>query len=226
MKLDDSQTGQTIGSDGCSLACLAMILTLACQNMNMVDVNGNPVTYTPSTLNNLMNITPGCAIMDANGNCTGYKLQSLLDTVSADSFSRDATLIGGLSFSPSWEWIYNDVSGGQSLDGALQPGNINSAYMINFALQMGMPTEVRVANNTHSLLVVGYNYALGFMVVDPAAKNPQLVPFSSLYQYNNTIDGWDQFYLVNVPEPSILAMLGIGAVSLLAYNWRRQRAKA
>jgi hypothetical protein len=74
--------------------------------------------------------------------------------------------------------------------------------------------------------VVGYNYALGFMVVDPAAKNPQLVPFSSLYQYNNTIDGWDQFYLVNVPEPSILAMLGIGAVSLLAYNWRRQRAKA
>jgi hypothetical protein len=39
-------------------------------------------------------------------------------------------------------------------------------------------------------------------------------------------DGDELFYPFGVPEPSSLALLGLGAVSLLAREWRRRTAKA
>jgi hypothetical protein len=49
-----------------------------------------------------------------------------------------------------------------------------------------------------------------------------LSPFSLGGDSNN--DG--TIFSVTVPEPSTLALLGIGAVSLLAYAWRRPKLDA
>ncbi len=49
------------------------------------------------------------------------------------------------------------------------------------------------------------------------------------YQWNGVWTGWfwtNEGHAVPVPEPPTAALLGIGAVSLLAYAWRRRGRKA
>ena len=79
-----------------------------------------------------------------------------------------------------------------------------------------------------------------FVSPDPLFTGPTTNPTLSVIEadgngcgfYPNGSSDYGSFqaveshYASSVPEPSTLALLGVGAIGLLAYAWRRRRAKA
>jgi len=180
--------------------------------------NGNyntGVPYPPSVPSSQM-----FGFRDTNANGIPDILDTPPSLTGSNSGSNSAT--GLFKFSGSVEVTQlsnqNPLSPGFSNSQiAMTIDTIASAF---YVLDGGTPVPFSAVDGAYD----GYVESLGFELsgLAPGHHTIDVYGVNNVGNASNTLN----FAFDAVPEPSTLLLLGIGALSLLAYGWRRQRRKA
>jgi hypothetical protein len=102
---------------------------------------------------------------------------------------------------------------GSALGAGLLAGNIYANT------NAGTVVEVNLATRVQTLIATGGSRG-DFVTVDPTNSTLLLTQTDRILRLNGT------FVSGSVPEPSTLALFGLGALGLLGYGWRRRKAQA
>jgi len=135
-------------------------------------------------------------------------------------------------------WVYTDSSGAP-----VSPGNGSGGYQLNFDTSTLLPSIPFTQNAAQRIY---FDFDNGF---EPLSQ-PYYPPSQASHEYNlalkvGSIPSFLHFgvcdgvfgdntgaynievtQLTPVPEPSTFVLLGLGAISLLGYAWRRRRQAA
>jgi hypothetical protein len=240
--IDSSQS--TIGNFGCTLTAYTMFINYAIAQANLVDKNGQPISYTPAQVNTLLNnyrwddkgTTKNgwdLKVGDPAASTTELTMNLLSDAVKANIASNSQNG-QGLILAPTdsdfhtWGWRTP-----QSPAPSLAITDMYQPFLD--ALNAKDPIVVRVNNDQHTVLVTGRDNQGNWIIADPANKDN-----TTLKVYNNTICGYDWMVTkagaaedtsyvpddvirandaVAVPEPATLLLFGLGGLAML----RRRR---
>ncbi len=158
----------------------------------------------------LQNSTAGASAVGtgwlAYGGMTGKSLGVSLESDSLSGYYTDANFGGGsLSTSP-----VSLFSG--------DPINVTLTYNGTLLQESLLDTTTSASYNTSYLILTNFPAVLG--------GSTAYVGLTASGGFYGTNQYFSNFTFSTVPEPSTLALLGIGAVSLLAYAWRRRTRTA
>ena len=147
---------------------------------------------------------------------SAHQTDSGYDPIALDSVIFDTT--GGATPGMAWQNGLFHISGSYLADGGSSGGQGMARLMVN-----GTAVEHNLFDTTSGLwdsqtfstyLLLNENDIVTMEVDSPGSYNAHAAPFTNL-----TMVGFN-----SVPEPSSFTLLGIGAISLLTYIWRRQAA--
>jgi hypothetical protein len=165
------------------------------------------------------------ALVDSGGNATGATV-----TVQPVFWAYDGAADSVIAPALMHDYVFTPSAGGAStftfsIDGLTSGGTYDlylysdtGAQVTDFSVGGIVKTVANTAGQT--AFTLGSNYQLYEDVTATSGSISVSVTGSATGPYYGVING---FQVVAVPEPSTIAMLATGLISLMAYSWRKRK---